>query len=385
MSKFWDIEDNGFDLDKAKKDFINNLDYIATMSVEEQTLYKKWIELNEDLHGNFEKLPLFDSYYDIQWFPTDIYNKERTIKEILLLEPYVEICDTKEKVSQWVDIRKMIHTMSYDSSPGRNLKGIVKDRVTGKILGLIGLSSDVTSLGVRDRWIGWSKEDKFVRGKLNNTAIASSIVSVQPLGYNMLGGKLIALMCTTEPIRSEWKSRYDNTLVGITTTSLYGIHSQYNGLPNFKTLGESKGMISIKPDDKVYVPLHHWIKELDPIWYEKASNTTGPKQNVLTRLFKECGINPKKYNHGFQRGVYFAPMYENGKEYLCSKIDESELILKPAYTTDKHILWWKDKAVKRYSKLYDEGKIKPESLYYRECIGMTWDDCKTKFLKDVGR
>ena len=100
MSKFWDIEDNGFDLDKAKADFINNLDYIATMSVEEQTLYKKWIELNEDLHGNFEKLPLFDSYYDIQWFPTDIYNKERTIKEILLLEPYVEIFNTKKKVSQ---------------------------------------------------------------------------------------------------------------------------------------------------------------------------------------------------------------------------------------------------------------------------------------------
>ena len=53
----------------------------------------------------------------------------------------------------------------------------------------------------------------------------------------------------------------DQNIIAVGTTSLYGIHSQYNGIPLFKTLGESAGKISLKPDDKFYDPWHQWIKE----------------------------------------------------------------------------------------------------------------------------
>ena len=56
----------------------------------------------------------------------------------------------------------------------------------------------------------------------------------------MLGGKLITSMTTSSNVREQWKKDYDDLLVGITTTSLYGIHSQYNGIPLWKT-GESNG------------------------------------------------------------------------------------------------------------------------------------------------
>jgi hypothetical protein len=384
-NKFWESEDTTFDLQRCKDNFISNMDFIASMSVEEQTLYKKWIELNGDLLSNFEKLPRLSSYYDLLWFPTDMSNYDLTISEINSLEPYAEIANDNE-TNRWIGIRKLIHTMSYDTGVGRNLKVYIKDRNTGKILGLINLSSDVTSLGVRDKHIGWTKDNKFVDGKLNNTTIASTIVSVQPLGYNMLGGKLVSLLATSPVIRDEWYKRYNDVLVGITTTSLYGIHSQYNGLPNFKTLGESKGMISIKPDDSVYEPMHHYVKELDPIWYAKAMLATGPKQNVLKRIFKEFDIKPDKYNHGFKRGVYFAGMYENGNDYLCSKIEVKDLILKPKFIDDtKMIQWWKKHAVSRYTKLYNENRLKNETLYYIDVIGMTWDECKEKYLQEVGR
>ena len=49
-------------------------------------------------------------------------------------------------------------------------------------------------MGVRDNYIGWNKENKFKEGKLNHTTIASTIVCTQPLGYNFLGGKLVAMM-----------------------------------------------------------------------------------------------------------------------------------------------------------------------------------------------
>jgi hypothetical protein len=375
------------------------------MSVEEQTLYKKWMEWNMDRVSNMKRLPVLQSYYDSLWKPTDIFNKELTIKEIEAIDPYVEIVDDDPKEStRWTEIRRLIHTMEFQANPGRNVKIYVKDRTTGKILGQISLGSDITSLGVRDTFIGWTKEDKFEKGKLNNTTIATTIVSTQPFGYNMLGGKLIAAMATAPEVRDFWKRKYENVLIGVGTTSLYGIHSQYNGIPHFKTLGESKGKISIKPDDEVYDPWHQWLKENKADWYkhhimderernganmgyEKNGPVSGIKQKIIQAIFKELGIKGNEYDHGFQRGVYFAQMYENGNQFLCSKIEEKDLILKEKFAKGNEytIKWWKDKAIKRYEKLYEEGKIKPEVLFYVDAIGMTWDDMKEKYLKEVGR
>jgi hypothetical protein len=35
--------------------------------------------------------------------------------------------------------------------------------------------------------------------------------------------------------------------------------------------------------------------------------------------------------------------------------------------------------------LFDEGRIKPESLFYVDIIGMSWEQSKEKYLKEVGR
>ena len=35
--------------------------------------------------------------------------------------------------------------------------------------------------------------------------------------------------------------------------------------------------------------------------------------------------------------------------------------------------WWKRKAIKRYTKLHTENRLKPEILYYSDILGMTWD------------
>jgi hypothetical protein len=400
--KFWDTgneakKTDAFDFDRNKKELIENLDYLFSMSVEEQTLYKKWVEWNEDLHASMMRLPVLQSYYDILWEPTDIKNKELTIKEINQLEPYVEIIDDDPKQStKWTEIRRLIHTMGFTANPGRNVKIYVKDRLSKKILGQISLGSDITSLGVRDNFIGWSKEDKFNGGKLNNTTIATTIVSTQPFGYNFLGGKLIAAMSTAPEVRDYWKQKYDNVLIAVGTTSLYGVHSQYNGIPHFKTLGESKGKISIKPDDKYYDVWHHWLQTEKADWYLKnieqaSSDMNGPvsgvKQKILGQIFKELGIKNDTYHHGFKRGVYFAQMYENGNDFLCSKIAEDKLKLRPKFAegNDYTIKWWKKHAISRYTKLYEENRLKPEKLFYINAIGLTWEEMKERYLADVGR
>jgi len=401
---FWDTEPQkpvfDFELEKAK--LKENMDYLMTMSVQEQTLYKKWVELQEPTM--IQAKAQIASYYDSQWKPTDINNKELTIKEIESLDPYVEIIDDPKESTKWAAVRRMIHTMDFTANPGRNVKINVKDRVSGKLLGQISLASDVTAMGVRDNFIGWTKDNKFVDGKLNNTTIASTIVCTQPLGYNFLGGKLIAMMTTTPEVRTYWKEKYKNVLIAVGTTSLYGIHSQYNGIPLFKTLGESAGKISLKPDDKFYDPWHQWIKENKPDWYmenitrERARNgasmgyesngpVSGIKQKILGQIFKECGIKATEYHHGFKRGVYMAMMYENGCEYLRNEITEDKLILKDKFKQGTEYInkWWKKHAISRYTKLHDEGRIKPEHLFYIDAIGISWEEMKAKYLSEVGR
>ena len=401
---FWDTEPQKpvFDFDVEKQKLKENMDYLMTMSVQEQTLYKKWVELQDPTM--IQAKSQIAAYYDSQWRPTNINNKELTIKEIESLDPYVEIVDDAKESTKWAAVRRMIHTMDFTANPGRNVKINVKDRTSGKLLGQISLASDVTALGVRDNFIGWTKDDKFVKGKLNNTTIASTIVCTQPLGYNFLGGKLIAMMTTVPEVREYWKKKYENVLIAVGTTSLYGIHSQYNGIPLFKTLGESAGKISIKPDDKYYDPWHQWLKENRADWYkenisdERARNganmgyeangpVSGIKQKILGQIFKECGIKATEYHHGFKRGVYMAMMYENGNDFLCNKITEDQLILKDKFKQGVDYInkWWKKHAISRYTKLHEEGRLKPEHLFYIDAIGMSWEEMKERYLGEVGR
>ena len=386
IDKFFDIKTE-FNFDKEKENFIKNLDMLKSMSVQEQTLYKKWQEFNKDegVRQKFiKKYPKVEILYNNIWKPTDIYNKQLTISEIENLEPIVEIAKTPET---WALLRTLISSMEFSSNPGRNLRFFVRDKITGKYLGVISVGSDVTSIKVRDDYIKWTKDNKFVDHKLNHTCIGTSIVPTQPLGFNFLGGKLLSALVTTSTIRDKWKDNYNDILVGVTTTSLYGVHSQYNGIPHWKTLGESAGKIVIKPDDVVYKVWSKWLKENHFEEFDKAINATGPKQNVINRVFRHLGIKIKDYEHGFKRGVFFANMYDNGLEYLRNEIDDSELVMKKKFVEDYEYInrWWKKKAIKRYTKLLEQDRIKDETLFYNDMFNMTWKEAREKYLTDVGR
>ena len=386
LDNFFNI-DTEFNFDKEKELFIKNLDMLKSMSVQEQTLYKKWLEFNKDektrqkFIKNYGKAEIL---YNNIWKPTDIFNQEQTIKEIEDLDPIVELAETPET---WTLLRTLISSMEFTANPGRNIRFFARDKVTGKYLGVISVGSDVTSIKVRDDYIKWTKDNKFVDHKLNHTCIGTSIVPTQPLGFNFLGGKLLSALVTTSTIRNQWKKNYNETLIGVTTTSLYGVHSQYNGIPHWKTLGESTGKIAIKPDDSVYKVWSDWLKENHPEEFEKAINGTGPKLNILNRVFRHMGIKVKEYEHGFKRGVFFANMYDNGLEYLRNEIDDSELVMKKKFVEDYDYInrWWKKKAIKRYTKMLEQGRIKDETLFYNDMFNMTWEEAREKYLTDVGR
>ena len=386
-----------FDFEKERKAFVDNLNLLKTMSVEEQTLYKKWQEFNADVYSMTQKASKFKRINNSIWMPKDIDNKEQTIKEIEALEPYVEMLEqgNAKDNETWTLVRKLVHTMEFTANPGRNIKFFIKDRVTNKLLGVVCLGSDVTSLGARDNFIGWTKDDKFVDGKLKYTSIGTTICCAQPLGYNFLGGKLVAALVTTSVVRDAWKKLYGQTLVGLSTTSLYGIHSMYNSIPLWKTLGSSKGRIALKPDDAIYETWHEWLKENQKEEYLKqttqkegvAGPPTGVKQKTINMIFKAVGIKGSDYMHGFKRGIFYADIYENGKEFLRGEIEEKDLKMKKKYNDDSDYVmnWWKPKAIRRYGKLFDENRLKPEKLFYGDLVGMSWEETKEQYLGEVGR
>jgi len=379
-----------FNYEAEKQKFIDNMDFLKEMSVQEQTLYKKWQEFNKD-EKLISQITSLDVISNQLWKPTDINNLEQTIQEINDLEPIVEYTQDNAK---WTLVRQGISSMEFVANPGRNIKFYVKDKVSNKYLGVICMGSDVTSIGPRDEFIGWTKDNKFKDGKLNHTAIGTSIIATQPLGYNFLGGKLVSALVTCSTIRDKWQEMYNETLVGTTTTALYGIHSQYNGIPHWKTLGETKGKISIKPDDSAYNVWHKWLKENNTEKYHKlvelrpnGQPQTGIKQKIIQMIYKELDIKRAKYEHGFKRGVYYGDIYENGKSFLRNEIKEDELVMKEKYKLDydRIINWWKPKAIRRYEKLHNENRLKPESLFYSDIIGMSWEETKEKYLGDIGR
>jgi len=350
-----------------RDEFIEHLDFLKSMNVNQELLYKKQKEV-QSLNFNQK---LIKECEDRLWIPSDLSNKPETISEIEQLEPVLEIVELGDN-ERFNILRVMIHSMPYDVNPGRHVKVIVKDKSSGKYLGVITLGSDFTSLARRDEFIGWSKENKYDHHKLNNTTVASSIVPVQPFGYNFVGGKLIACLTTLPTIRNEWKKRYGDVLIGNTTTSLFGHYSMYNSIPIWKKLGLSKGHVLLKPDIEHYEFWSDVMKKHYPDEYEKCGKTdtpstgpkSSPKQNTLRLIYRTLGIRDKDYLNEFNRGVYFCLMYKNGKEFLRNEIDEQDLVLDERCEYDWIMNWWKEKAIRRYLKLHSENNISVNNYWF---------------------
>ena len=315
----------------------------------------------EELQLTFEKLFQFSNLQDT----------EQTIKEIDQLNP---ILKPVEDIKEFNIMRTLIHSFEWVASPGRNLKYFVMDKNTDKYLGIITLGSDVSRLTPRDDYIKWSKDNMFKDKKLNSTCIAQTIVGVQPLGFNMLGGKLIAMMCGDEQIRTDWKERYGDTLSGITTTSLYGSYSMYQNIPIWKKVGKTKGTIIIKPDNEYYFEWVNWLKKFHAKEYKRITQNiegtnnppTAVKQKTIKTIFKKLNINQHKYQNEQSKGVYFMPIHENTKEFLRNEIEPDELKLSVKMNKDNLLNWWKQKAIKRYMKLHKNNELKEQVLWYED-------------------
>jgi hypothetical protein len=394
------------DEQELKNILIDDLTYASKMDVREYTLYQKWCEVKERYPVNEVSTLWGDELQMV--YP----EQEKLIKEVksnfwipndpddyAKLYPVMQIYNG-ELAETWNAIRTFSSTMKNNSNIGRNLFYTVIDQQSGKYLGVICISSDFLDLTPRDNAIGWSRDVKTQQGMVNHTAIGSTIVPLQPLGFNYMGGKLLALLCLSDTVQLDWKVRYGDTLVGVTTTSLYGNTksnglSQYDGLEHWNKMGFSSGSVAFEPTRTTKRMVFDWIRENHPRkyfeWWE-AKNVSGMplkrdhKNRSLNFAYSKLGIPKNLIRTEHQRGIYFSPLYKNTFEYLRKEITEKDLVKSFDTSTESLTDIWKTKYAKgRISMLKKKNTVSYESLFYDDLIYLSWEETKSRYLPQVGR
>jgi len=396
------------DEQELKETVIKDLTYVSGMDVKEYTLYQKWCEVqdrypftivNDLWEGQKRVIEDEDQRRAIEevkanfWNPTDP-------DEYLKLQPELVYANKQDDLPElWNCIRTFSSTMKNNSNIGRNLNYIVRDKVTKKYLGVICISSDFLDLTPRDNYIGWSRELKTQGAMINHTAIGSTIVPLQPLGYNYVGGKLLALLCLATPIQELWEKLYGDKLVSVTTTSLYGQAkpnglSQYDGLPYWQKMGFTAGSVSFEPEKETRYKIRQWLmknytrKYFE--WYVAKKPSGQPhkrdhKNRSLQFTYSKLQVPKELIRTAHARGIYWCPLYDKTVEFLRG---EDTTGMKKNFDTSVEALveiWKKDLAKPRISILKKKDKVSHETLFYDDLITLSWEETKEKYLGQVGR
>lgn len=410
------IEDDILSEEELRNRVIKDLTDVSCMPVEEYTLYQKYLEIHQrypsekvsTLFG--DELQIKDKEHEQLirecenniWFPKNEQDFENLDIELVYTD---NISKNKDSVgsgiNKWNCIRTFTSTMKNNSNIGRNLHYIIRDRVTGKYLGVICITGDFIDLTPRDDFIGWERTYKTSSGKLNHSCIGSTIVPLQPLGFNYVGGKLLALLCLSDVVQNQWKKNYGDTLVSVTTTSLYGKSkagglSQYDNLKHWKKMGYSSGSLTYELTKETEREMLRYCKKHDTekyFTYYVAKRPDGMqlkrdhRNRYRTRIFSKLKIPKEIIRSDHQRGIYYSPLYTNTREFLRGEIEEDKLVksfdTSVEYLTD---LWKKKYAAKRIQNLIKNERTNlNETLFYSDICTMTWEETKEKYLKQVGR
>ena len=160
-------------------------------------------------------------------------------------------------------------------------------------------------------------------------------------------------------------------------------------------MGYSKGSSPYRMSVETKKIVYDWSKEHYPEDYFRHNVATDEYGDPLLRdrqnrfqqrMYRNLKISGDDYKSNHDRGVYFAELYTNTKEFLRDEIKEKELVSVGEYSVASLTDLWKSKyAEKRFKSLQQTNRVSRTSLYYSNMSEMTWEEAKTYYLPDVGR
>ena len=318
-----------------------------------------------------------------QFFNSDIYPEEMQLKIVPVGGP---VTGGKEQASQKIFTELLSSVSSHNNEqnvPGRELKWIVYEKNTNKILGFIRFGSPTINSKPRNIWLGNSPDLKIFN---RHAVMGFVIVPSQPFGYNYLGGKLLALLCCSHFARETLNEKFEKNIALFETTSLYGSvtdSSQYDGLKPFmryKGLTESK-FLPLLHDD-IFHDLHSRFTLLNnntPLTDNKASSKKMKRQTKMISIIRNSLQNQEKLSefnsvigNAFeltQKKRFYTSEYgyQNVRQVILG--EEEKLVRGPnwdKFELENIISWWKKKATKRYEKLKQEGRFRTKVELWTE-------------------
>ena len=284
----------------------------------------------------------------------------------------------QDSISQDIYIKYLTARSSHvieHNIPGRELRWMVYEKNTKKIIGFIRFGSPTINSKPRNIWLGKAPD----LSRFNRHAVMGfAIVPSQPFGFNYLGGKLLALMCVSHYAREQVSKVFEKDIALFETTSLYGSTtsaSQYDGLKPFiryKGLTDSK-FLPLLHREKFH-ELHNAFTEWNdnqPLTENRASSKKMKRQTKMISIIRNSLQDKDKLNKfnsviqmAFsltqQKRAYISDYgYGNVREVINGEQDK----LVRGQNWDKFYLeniieWWKKKAGKRYDKLKAEGRFR---------------------------
>lgn len=214
---------------------------------------------------------------------------------------WVKICETKEEKAKWATFVHLTSSLPFKGAVGRQVKLFIM--CGDHVLGMIHLTSPLAQSKVRDAYLNFQDKWNELKGIYNIETCVST-----PKYSSLLTGKLLIYCVFSNTIKTYLENKYENTVIGFETTSLYGKSSIYNRIPFFKYLGLTEGLSA------VYIKDPEWKKLLKE-YYEVYPNTKTKRLapvkfqivDKLSNYYKKNNIEfPYEYkSESFRRGVYF--------------------------------------------------------------------------------
>ncbi|MBI4086920.1 DUF4338 domain-containing protein [Candidatus Kaiserbacteria bacterium] len=212
---------------------------------------------------------------------------------------------------------------------GRQMRFLVWDSYHKAPIGLIGLQSPILSWAVRDGHLGISAKD---RDYWVNQSLSAQRLGALPPYNQLLGGKLVASLLTSDTIRRAFEKKYRTVrtvmqkrkiparLLFVTTTGGYGKSSIYARLKYKEKMvadfiGYSNGIGSFHISNLMYENLLRYLESKNIDTARGYGSGPSRKIKLIDQAMKMIGFE-KGTRHTIKRGVYLFSLVDNLKEVI---------------------------------------------------------------------
>jgi len=338
----------------------------------------------KDYFGNFDRIDQYmrdQKLNSLSEIPSSLFPPEEDLFSDFSMHPNDMDLEVMEIPSETWETLLSITSSHINIQPvGKQVRLAVKEKNTGKFVGFIRLGSPVINCQPRNKLLGqvFTQQPEWAKRFNDACLMGFVIVPSQPFGFNYLGGKLLAAICTSHTVREITNKKYGMNLCLFETTSLYGSTkqvSQYDGMkPYLRYQGLTESDFLPMMHGKPYTDLVSFVESKvgkivdDDISSRKLKISM--KIISLTRAalkgtseladYDTTIENAKKLTE--QKRYYTSDYgYSNYIDYINCKTDT--LIAGPNYEKfelENVIKWWKNKATNRYETLKSEGRLRSE-------------------------